>query len=141
MKRGYLKRGTSQLKRSYMKRGTSQLARSNMNRVGSRGRANMKANKILKDVLLGINSCEIQLNEDCLGSFTLQNVHRHKRDWYKGNVELLSDKKQVAKGCTNCHEAIEHDADLTEEIFMQLRGVENPVDNVLIDSEYIVEYV
>lgn len=63
----------------------------------------------------------------------LTNAHRHKRSWYKGDVELLSDRKQVIKGCVNCHDAIEHNKELTEEIFTKLRGGETWGETVDIE--------
>ena len=127
MKRSYLKRGTSQMKRTPFKRGTSQMKRTSINKVGPVGRANLAANKKLKDVLSDIDSCEIQLHE-CLGSFTMANAHRHKRSWYQGDVELLSDRNQVVKACVSCHDKIEFDSELTEKVFLRLRGVEKYVD-------------
>jgi len=100
------------------------LKRTPLRRVGKVGRANLQANKKLKDVLSGIDRCEVRESEDCLDGMYLTNAHRHKRAWYQGDVELLSDWKQVVKACVNCHDAIEHDAELTEEVFMRLRGEE-----------------
>lgn len=58
-------------------------------------------------------------------TWPLQFVHRHKRAWYKGDVEKLADVKQVVVGCQVCHEKIEHNEELTKEIFNKLRGNEN----------------
>lgn len=99
------------------------LRQTQLRKVGIVGRANLKANKRLREVLSDINYCELGL-KDCLGGMYLTNAHRHKRAWYKGDVELLSDKIQVVKACVNCHETIEHNSVLTAEIFISLRGEE-----------------
>lgn len=100
------------------------MKRSPLKRIGRVGRANMEANRILREKLGHITSCEIKL-DGCLGSFTLANVHRHKRLFYKGDAERLSDTRQVVRGCQNCHDKIEHNKELTEAVFMKLRGLEN----------------
>lgn len=102
-----------------------------MNRVGKVGRANLAANKKIRVIAEkdGLDYCEIgRLNmpelkgTECLGSFTLASAHRHKRAWYKGDAELLADKDQWVKACVNCHNGIEFDADLTDEVFNRLRN-------------------
>jgi hypothetical protein len=107
------------MKRSYIKRGTSQLKRTPLKKVGKTGKANLKANKSLNDKLPK-EYCELRLN-GCLVNWLLQYAHRHKRSWYKGDAELLSDINQVIVACQNCHEKIEHDEKLTEEVFNKLR--------------------
>ena len=109
------------MKKSWIKRGTSQLKRSPLRRVGKTGEANLEANRRLKKTFAGSKTCEIQL-EGCLKTWPLQFCHRHKRIWYKGDVELLADYKQVVVGCQSCHEKIEHDEELTEATFNRLRG-------------------
>lgn len=101
------------------------MKRTPLKRIGKIGEANLKANKILKQLFLdkGIDYCEIGLPR-CVKTWTLANVHRHKRMWYKSNLELLYDFKQVVRGCTPCHETIENDKELTEAIFLKLRGPE-----------------
>ena len=102
-----------------------------MNRVGKVGRANISACKKIAVIAAkeGLDYCEIgRLNlpamkeVECLGSFTLASAHRHKRAWYKGDAELLADRDQWVKACVNCHDAIEFDGDLTEEVFNRLRN-------------------
>ena len=84
---------------------------------------------------MGISHCEIRL-PGCMGRFGLSNAHRHKRVWYKRfewdeqeTIEALSDPTEWVKGCAYCHQRIEKDKELTEEVFMRLRGesdVESP---------------
>ena len=94
-----------------------------LKRVGRIGRANMEANSRLRAVLGTTGHCEMKL-KGCLGTWPLQFAHRHKRSWYKGDVEKLSDIKQVVVACQNCHEKQENDEQLTEAIFFNLRGHE-----------------
>lgn len=97
-----------------------------MRKVGKVGKANLEANKKLKGVLTA-TTCEIgALNwpefTECKGPLFLQNVHKHKRSYYKGNADLLSDINEVVRGCTCCHNRIEHDRELTLKVFQALRG-------------------
>lgn len=100
------------------------MKRTPLRKVGKIGKANLEANKRIKEELADVTFCEISFVDVCLVHIFLTNAHRHKRAWYKGNVELLSDRKQVIRACVNCHDEIEHDAELTEEVFMKLRGHE-----------------
>lgn len=84
---------------------------------------NIEANKRLKIIFADKTRCEIGL-EGCLVNWLLQFAHRHKRSWYKGDVDKLSNIMQVVVACQNCHEQIEHDAELTEVTFKTLRGNE-----------------
>lgn len=105
------------------------MKRFRINKVGKTGKANMDANKIIKRILSGgdIGYCQIQL-DGCMGNWPLQVVHRHRRNWYKGDVPLLSSEKQWIIGCQVCHEQLDRRTDeseaLTEEVFMRLRGEE-----------------
>ena len=84
---------------------------------------------------MGISTCEIGL-PGCMGRFGLSNAHRHKRNWYKRfewdeieTIEALSNPTNFLRACAYCHDRIEKDKDLTEEVFMRLRGesdVESP---------------
>jgi hypothetical protein len=96
-----------------------------LRKIGPIGEANLRANKDLTKIWKekGIVTCEIGL-PGCLKIWALQNVHRHKRSWYRPNLELLSDFKQVLRGCTVCHQTIENDEELTDDIFMKIRGPE-----------------
>lgn len=112
------------MKRTGFKRKpTVPLKRTRLRVVGKIGKANLKANKRLKKILEEINYCEIR-KEGCLGGMYLTNAHRHKRSWYHGDVDLLSSYIQVIRACVKCHDTIEHDKELTEKTFMELRGDE-----------------
>lgn len=104
---------------------TSSLSRGGkgMKKIGKVGLANREANNRLAQILPK-ECCEIRL-PGCLVTWPLHWCHRHKRSWYKGNVEKLSDKKQVVVGCQACHDKIEHNAELTEAVFNELRGNED----------------
>ena len=98
------------------------MKRTRLNKIGKVGKSNIEARKLIaqKCEELQLNSCEIQL-EECLGSFAVAPAHRHKRAWYQGDVELLSDYNQWVGACVNCHNTIEHDKELTEDVFERLR--------------------
>lgn len=127
---GFKKTGSSLQTRSGLKTRTTLKARKPMNKVGRVGRANMAANKKIAVIAKkeGLDYCEIGrlgLKEmkdiECLGAFTLASAHKHKRAHYKGDADLLSDKKEWVKACVNCHDAIEHNKALTEFVFKKLR--------------------
>ena len=48
-------------------------------------------------------------------------AHKHKRAWYKGDVELLSDYKEWVCSCVSCHQKIEFNQELTDKIFKKCR--------------------
>ena len=102
------------------------MKRTPLKKIGKVGRANLDANTRIKKMLENeqIEYCELRL-AGCLGNFLLQVAHRHQRAWYKGNPELLAEKKQWVIACQNCHEIIDKRTDeawkLTEEIFDKLR--------------------
>lgn len=93
-----------------------------LSRIGKIGRANLEANKRLSKHWEdnGIETCEIRL-KGCLINWLLQNVHRHKRVHYNGDVDRLSAPQEVLRGCQNCHEQLEISRELTEETFKKLR--------------------
>ena len=102
------------MKRSgFLKRNTP------LRKVGKIGKANLKANKIIREQEKP-EYCEVSL-PDCARGLFLTIAHRHKRAWYKGDSELLSDKNQWIVACVNCHDKIEHNQKLTEEVFNYLR--------------------
>jgi hypothetical protein len=68
----------------------------------------------------GITRCELML-DGCLGDFALAPAHRHKRGWYYERPELLGDFFEVVLACVNCHDKIEFDKKLTEEMFIKIR--------------------
>lgn len=114
------------------------MKRTRLNQVGKVGKANLAANKILAQRWIdeGIDYCEIgalgEFNErffklfskGCLKTWLLQNVHRKKRVEYGGDVKKLSDRNEVVRGCQNCHDIIEINKKLTEEVFEELRPQE-----------------
>jgi len=101
------------------------MKRTPLKRIGKVGRANAEARAIIaaKAEELELIHCEAQL-VNCLWSWPLAPAHRHKRAWYKGDVALLSDYKQWIAACQNCHDQLEVDPELTETVFLRLRGQE-----------------
>ncbi len=97
------------------------MKKSPLRRVGRVGRANIEANKILREKLGHIEYCEMKL-EGCLGNWLLQFAHRHKRLYYKGDVEKLSDTNEVVVACQNCHQKTEFNRELNDQVFNRLRG-------------------
>lgn len=67
-----------------------------------------------------ITTCEIKF-PGCMGDFGIAPAHRHKRDWYNGNIKLLADYNQWVAACQYCHDKIEMNRELTEETFNRLR--------------------
>jgi len=51
-------------------------------------------------------------------------AHRHERYWYYSKPELLSKLEQTLLACSTCHQKMDNDKELREEIFMRLRGDE-----------------
>jgi len=99
------------------------MKRTSLKRVGARGKANIAANKLIRQEIQDRdmpNSCEMSL-VGCLRGMFLTIAHKHKRAWYKGNLDLLSDYQEWVIACTNCHNLQEHDKELTEDIFNRLR--------------------
>ena len=96
-----------------------------MKRIGKIGKANILANKKIKEQLQydQINYCEMRL-DGCMVSSFLQIAHRHKRAWYKGEPDLLADKNQWVLACHNCHEKTEWNRELNDEVFNRLRPCE-----------------
>lgn len=99
------------------------MKRTSLNKIGKVGRINIEARNRIAKICeeKNINRCEIQF-EGCKDYMFLAPAHRHKRAWYQGDVELLSDYKQWVCACVFCHDKIEHDSNLTEEVFIKLRG-------------------
>jgi len=102
-----------------------EMKRTALKRVGKIGLANIESRKRIAEIAEErcIDYCEIGF-EDCLTSMYLSPAHRHKRAWYQGDVELLSDYKQWVGACQSCPNTIEFNEDLTEEVFLRLRGDE-----------------
>jgi hypothetical protein len=106
------------------------MKRKRLNPIGKRGRANRLSRSEIAVIAEaeGLEYCELQLPPNkypgkCL-IYASEPLHRHKRDWYRGYAEKLADRKQWLAGCRRCHDIIEEDKELTEEVFMQLRGEE-----------------
>jgi len=101
------------------------LRRTPIKKVGKVGKANIEARKMIADKCeeIGLNRCELRL-DGCLINWALAPAHRKKRMFYHGNAEELADYKQWVCACTPCHMKIENDEQLTEQIFLKLRGTE-----------------
>lgn len=96
-------------------------------KLGKRGKINIEANKELRELFWkrGTIWCEVGIQGKCKINEMLSFAHRHKRRWYYGRSFLLENWKQVILACIPCHQVIEKDAKLTEEIFQRLRGNED----------------
>ena len=123
------------MKRTELKRGNSQLKKSPLNSCGETGKANISANNLIriKARKMGLNYCELGF-KGCKKGLYLTVAHRHYRNWYKGNAELLSNIDQWICACVVCHEKIEEDEELTKKMFIKLRGKENE-DKIAIIRE------
>lgn len=101
------------------------MKRTRLNKIGKIGEANKEARKRIAEIAEEkcLDYCEIGF-EGCLHTMYLAPAHRHKRSWYKGDVDLLSDIKQWVSACQHCHNIIENDKELTELEFFRLRGLE-----------------
>lgn len=96
--------------------------------------ANQELDKIYKEKGL-YEICEPRISNNCLHrqivsygkTLRMTYAHRHKRIWYKvaDRMKLLSKYNQTIRACISCHQIIEHDEELTEEIFNKLRGPED----------------
>lgn len=84
-----------------------------------------KARKKLKVIYeeKGITKCELRFG-CCWKNNALSFAHRHKRNWYLDKPELLGEFKQTVLACIPCHDIIEDDKELTEEVFKKLRPEE-----------------
>lgn len=116
-----------------LKTHTTLKAKKNIRKVGKVGKANIAARKEIakKAEAMKLTECELGpiLVRDfginvCLYNFALAPAHRHKRAYYKGDAVQLAEVKQWVCACVQCHDAIEFDAELTEAVFMKLRGPE-----------------
>jgi len=109
-------------------------------RVGKIGRVNGKARQEIAEIARekNLKECEIGLDR-CTKTWPLAPAHRHKRAWYKGDAKLLAHPKQWVCACQSCHDQIEVDPELTEEIFMKLRGPEDE-DVEIIPEDIGIDY-
>lgn len=89
----------------------------------NRTKINLKANKEIKKQ---IDKKQIYFCEACGKIFRWLTVaHRHKRTYYYDKSDkLLWNYKQWIVACIHCHEKMEEDKELTEKIFLELRGKE-----------------
>ena len=95
-----------------------------MKRIGKITKINVEANKKIKEVFAEreIFNCELDHS-----IFFLSPHHRHKRLWYRGKPELLSEFNQVILVCAKDHDELERNKEYSKEVFMRLRGQE--IDN------------
>ena len=98
------------------------MKKTRLNPVGKIGKANREARKRIAIISQesNLNHCEIQL-PGCMKYFGLAPAHRHKRDWYGGDVDKLSDPNEWVASCQWCHDQIEKSREKTEEVFNKLR--------------------
>ena len=99
------------------------MKKTKLNPLGKVGRANKEARDKIAEIARqhNLTSCEIKL-EGCMGTFGVAPAHKHRRGWYKGDVEKLSDYNEWVVGCNYCHEKIDADQGLLEETFNRLRA-------------------
>ena len=86
----------------------------------NRTEMNRKALAINQKNLAHIDYCEASL-PGCQGFCARTIAHRKKRRHYR-TVEELTDPKEVAVIGAWCHEQMERDAKLTDEVFRRIRG-------------------
>jgi len=91
-----------------------------INKIGKIGKRNIVANKELKKNFeeAGIMRCEVTGK-----TWALTFAHRHKRIEYRSCPEKLSDLNEVLLLTVNVHNLIEHDRQLTKDLFNCLRPV------------------
>lgn len=83
-----------------------------------------------------ITVCELRISQHCTLYYNKSFAHRHKRRWYYDKPELLGDFNQVILACTACHDMIEYDRELSDEVFRQLRDErEKPTGYIPLDYE------
>lgn len=98
-----------------------------LSKVGKRSKLNAIANKKLKRLYFDkdITFCELGFN-NCTNNIYLGFAHRHKRVWYYSQPDsYLWSFNQTILCCTNCHQRIEYDSELSEKTFIKLRGEEH----------------
>lgn len=94
-------------------------------KLGKQGKINAEANRKLKKEYMdrgytGQGVCEARL-EGCQRTFGVGYAHKHKRVYYYSRPELLSSYNETILACTNCHDIMEHDKNLTLAIFKEQR--------------------
>lgn len=102
------------------------MKRSPLKKVGAAGKANMLARKKIAETAeeKGLNYCEVQL-DGCTHTWPLAPAHRHRRNHYNGDVELMADYNEWVSCCSSCHQNLDARTEeawkLTEEVFSRLR--------------------
>lgn len=99
------------------------MKRTPLKRIGRQGKINLAANIRLKKIYAekGITECEVRL-PGCLKNWALGFAHKHKRqDYYRLSPEMLGNFYQTVLACSVCHNIIEHNKELTKEVFARLR--------------------
>lgn len=93
-----------------------------MKKLGKIGLANVKARRLIAEICEAenINRCELKL-PGCKQYLFLAPAHRHKREYYKGDVAKLADKREWVAACVVCHDQIEVSRELTDKMFKKLR--------------------
>jgi len=94
-----------------------------MRHIGKIGRVNIQARARIAETAeeRGLSYCEARFPGICQGTFGIAPAHRHKRGWYAGDVEKLSDPNEWAALCQPCHDHIETSRERTEELFNRIR--------------------
>ena len=90
-----------------------------LKRIGKRGKINQEYKKLLKELPLP-NYCEARISPNCTSPLFLTPAHRKKRLEYK-TAQELADYNEIIVACSTCHDMMEHNKDLTEEVFSRLR--------------------
>ena len=98
------------------------MKRSGIKRVGKQGRRNASANQKIAALWAyhGVDYCEADWPHEC--SPFLTNAHRHKRNFYYTQPELLHDFNQVARLCVGSHQYLEHRREENEAFFNRIRS-------------------
>lgn len=98
------------------------MKKSPLRSIGKIGRANIEARKKIALICEeeNLTTCEICL-PGCMGTFGVAPAHKHKRVYYNGDIDMLSDINEWVVACQYCHTIIEDDKELTKQIFDELR--------------------
>lgn len=140
MKRSAIKTDPEKV-RAWQERSRKPLtAKHAIRRVGRIGKINSKARREIAAIARegNMKECELKFG-GCTKTWPLAPAHRHKRAWYEGDAKLLADRRQWVCACQACHDQIEIDAGLTEEMFLKLRGSENE-DVEIVQEEIAIAY-
>lgn len=96
--------------------------RSTIIKQGRISEINAEARKKIAEIAeeMNLNYCELQF-EGCQEYYTLAPAHKNRREWYRGDVNKLSDYNQWICACSNCHQQLDDDENLKDEVFNKLR--------------------